>query len=134
MAKKINWLERSKKHGFKTVLEYLVSTLPKKGQVGIAKDNNVALESVRNIIAACGLIRVKNDEYVMIDTKDKVRVIKEHTLTTEHEDAINLCIPAAERLAKEVGIPFLEAMNRITIAKGLRHSKEWILEQRSLRE
>ena len=86
------------------------------------------------VLAKYGIRCVKRGEYVRDKNYKKVRIKKEKIVTTDHEDAINRCIPKAERLAKEVGIPFLEAMNRITIAEGLRHSKEWILEQREVED
>ena len=134
MAKKINWEEKIKKLGYKTVPDYLMRNLPVYGQDTISMINNVSAESVRNQMAKYGIRCVKIGEYVRDKNYKKVRIKKEKIVTTDHEDAINMCIPDAERLAKDVGIPFLEAMNRITIAKGLRHSKEWILEQREVED
>ena len=116
-----------KKMGYDSMGHYLIKCLPTYGQEKIAKILCISQKGVSNLMESCGIKHIKERIYTMEDP-NQGRIKKEPQTTTEQDDAIKACFPAALDLVREKNIPFYDAMNIVTVERGLRKSLEWILE------
>jgi len=100
----IDWNRRVKNMGYKSVRHYFINRLPNFGTKGVAKEMGVSEMTILNKMKQEGV-------------KKKIKYVLLKRIIMNDEAAINACIPEAEAM---IDVPFNEAMNIITIRKGLR--------------
>jgi len=130
MPKIIDWNMKVMELGCSSVKRYLMTRLPKLGQKGVAQEIGVSEEAVRNKMGEVGVKKVIKTLYESCGMYKRYRTQREIRDISEHVQEIDACIPEAEAKANEEDIDFSQAMNIITIGKGIRKSKEWILKHK----
>ena len=127
MPKIIDWELKVKELGYTSIKRYLMEKLPEIGQKGVAQEIGVSEEAVRNKMGEVGVKKVEKIVYESCGMYKRYRTQREIRNIGEHVQEIDECIPEAELMAKKNDMLFSDAMNIITMAKGIRKSKEWIL-------